>query len=899
MALRAGTTDHSQVPTVDEYARENGLTIDSAVNAHVLLSTFSDSAGLRQSLDEEQGLTPFRISSFSIPLIERPSIPRPAVDVLIRLQSSECARSLRSRAIADWPQVPRRHRLESPLLKTDPEIDVIRLQESIKTTRLIDMQANIPPVPPTEPLDPYQDESLPFPDSAYAHHADLSRPAKFERISITKGVIECITSVTQDNWTDTDMSTLLAEQIPPRSSRPRKLTPPLSPAESDGECFMPDPEACLIPIASDPSSLLSADLDAAEAALPRDTISSTEATTPLSSLRESPVAMMRRTRAKELRLEEPLMPVDEPEPLATRVEDLIRGYCDISQDLLQPDLSFDHDFELESILSDGLKEVLQDATTHSRRIIDQEQLEPADATARIPVPIMDFSIPEPDWTNCGYDASKHFQSLLQNHPGKALPSWPEDTAARRLLQWLPFPSKLGQVSMDEEIDGPKVTSLSDLPNLKNIPTSFDFVWKQPGISILKHDEDEDMLDSSRNAVDSHTHQGSTLGLPELAAKRKREATHHTTASTPSSSPVDLVMVPEPEPQRASVSDDSEHLLFDVDEPAAPSNLLNNFVNFHNFKRRKLGISTFFTKAPSKQISSVPGNSKKTPKPIPAPSAAPQAADEVTIRVAPFPSLKSEGVPANIIASTKLSNPIIRWIEKLSPWVKITERDFDKYNKVAWNPMSVARSPVISNLAAEADVIVSPSTGLMVLSLIKALQRPIPGQKSVLRERIESTSRRYERLIILVSQSNRQDESLRVMTDSECLGYADFCGFVAGLESSTQVYYVGGGEETLSRWLVYLITTYSYEAMEVDKLLIDTETTWELILRRAGMNAFAAQVVLSELKEPLGVAQNDAAHRGLAAFINTSPDERFAKFGRLLGGGRVLQRVGRALDSAWV
>ncbi|KAF7529413.1 hypothetical protein G7054_g9891 [Neopestalotiopsis clavispora] len=898
MALQHGNTDRKQEQTVDEYARANGLTIDSTINAQALLSSFCDPTGLSEALNNEQYLKPFQISSFSVPLIERPSISRQAVDSLIQLQTSECAKSLRALAIADSQRAPRRRRLELPLLKSDHEMDLLHLQESIKTTRQINMQANVPPLPPAEPLNASQDESLTFPDSAYAYHADLSKPAEFERISVSKGVIDCITSAARDTWTDADMLVLLAEQIPSKSSRPRKLTPPLSPVESNGDIFLPDPEACLVPIASDPSSLLSADLDAAEAALPRDSISSPQAPTSLSPLlRESPAAVMRRTKAKELKLEEPLMPVDEFETMSTRLTDLIREHCDPIQDRLQPDLDFDQDFDLESVFSDGLKEVLQDAAAQSMRGIEQEQLEPADATARIPVPSMDFSIPEPEWADLGYDANKHFQWLLQNHFDKPLPSWPEDHAARRLLQWLPFPSKLGRVPLDEAIDGSNAMSLLESLDLANVPTSLNFVWKQPGISILKRDEEEDILDQPKDVVASRTNRKSTSDLQALAAKRKREALRHLTASTPSSSPVDLVMVPEPKGDSTSAT--SGHLLFDVDEPAAPSTLLANFVNFHNFKRRKLGVSTFFAQSNPKPASAPKEDSKKLSAPQAALTPAPKVTKEKTIKTAPSPSLKPEGEPANIIASTKLPTPIIHWIEKLSPWVKITERDFDKYNKVAWNNKSVARSPVVSDLAAEADVIVSPSTGLMVLPLIKVLQRPIPGQKSVLRDRIESVSRRYERLIILVSQSNRQDESLRVMTGSECLGYSDFSGFVAGLETNTQVHFVGGGEETLSRWLVYFITTYSYEAMKVDKLLIDTETTWELLLRRAGMNAFAAQVVLSELKEPLGVAQNDIARRGLAGFINMSPKERFAKFGQLLGGGRVLQRVGTVLDSSWV
>lgn len=895
--------DRDQEQTVDEYARSNGLTIDSYVDAGSLLSSFSDPSALLEAL-EEQGLRSFRIASFSLPLIERPSISKSALNILTHVGSRECAKSLRALILSESGRPPKRYRLELPLLKTDPEIDDIHLQQSIEPMKQIDFPANIPPVPPAEPLDPSQDESLSFPDSALDYRAHLAGPPEPERISISKGVLDCIRRVTQLEWTDTDMLDLFAEQIPPRSSRPRRLTPPLSPVEANeaGEdYFMPDPAACQIPIASDPSSLMSADLDAAEAALPRDSISPPETTAPLySALTASPIRAVPRTKASELRLEQPLTPLEQREPLPVTIADLMQEYGDSSLDQLQLDSGSSPAFELESVLSDDLFQVLEDSAAHAKRSVEQEQLETVDATARIPIPAMDFTIPESDWVTCGQTAAEHFQWILQNHSDIDVPRWPEDPAARQRLQWLPFPAKLGRVNAEEKIDGPDILSLLRHLDTDDVPTSSNFIYKRPGISILRSDEEEDLLEQPRRVATSKMQQDSVIDLETLAAKRKREAKQNidSTASA-SSSPIDLVMVPKSE--RPSELNSSERLLFDVDEPAAAATLLDNFVKFHNSKRRKLGTSTFFAKSTSQVVPVTKDKVTRLPKPIVPPQAVSQPTEKKAMKMAPSPALKAEGVPANIIFSIKINRGVVGWMEKLLPWVKITERDFDRYNKLIWDRRSVTTSPIISNLAAEADVIVSPSTGLVMLSLIKAIQRPIPGHKgkAAVREKIEAVSQRYERLIVLVSQGNRMNESLRAMTESECLGFSDFSGFVAGLDTNAQVFYVGGGEETLSRWLAYFITTYSYEAMKVDSVLIDTETTWELILRRAGMNAFAAQVILSELKEPFGVTKDDVAHRGLAAFVNMSPDERCAKFCQLLGGERVLRRVGAVLDSTWI
>lgn len=92
-----------------------------------------------------------------------------------------------------------------------------------------------------------------------------------------------------------------------------------------------------------------------------------------------------------------------------------------------------------------------------------------------------------------------------------------------------------------------------------------------------------------------------------------------------------------------------------------------------------------------------------------------------------------------------------------------------------------------------------------------------------------------------------------------------------------------------------------------------EPQWELFLRRAGLNAFAAQVTLAALKAPIAsglgksspgpsanaVAAERAGAYGLTAFVTMSSDERLRRFGRLMGGSRVLQSVNRLLEQRWV
>jgi hypothetical protein len=217
------------------------------------------------------------------------------------------------------------------------------------------------------------------------------------------------------------------------------------------------------------------------------------------------------------------------------------------------------------------------------------------------------------------------------------------------------------------------------------------------------------------------------------------------------------------------------------------------------------------------------------------------------------------------------------------------------------PNSVTRSPITSSLDSEADFIISPSTGIILTTLQKIKQKPLPGQKtkSAFKECIEKVSARYERLVVLVSEACA-DESTNGLDGSDTLALAEATGFCSSLNASVILQFVGGGEETLANWLVAIMVQYGSQG-ESSVPLIEEETMWELFLRRAGMNAYAAQAVIADLKAPDGVNAEEGSKAGLfgiTAFVEMGQEERIMKFERLLGGRRVIQRVGQVLDASW-
>jgi len=64
----------------------------------------------------------------------------------------------------------------------------------------------------------------------------------------------------------------------------------------------------------------------------------------------------------------------------------------------------------------------------------------------------------------------------------------------------------------------------------------------------------------------------------------------------------------------------------------------------------------------------------------------------------------------------------------------------------------------------------------------------------------------------------------------------------------------------------------------------------MFLRCAGLNAFAAQVVLNDLK---------AGGAGLPDFVLASPTKRLCQFRDRLGGQRALRHTDKAIEEPWI
>ena len=564
--------------------------------------------------------------------------------------------------------------------------------------------------------------------------------------------------------------------------------------------------------------------------------------------------------------------------------------------------------------------------------IEQEQLMAADTEQRVPIPVMDFSRPLPPWKtlNQNYKSGndnrrqkKFISDLRKTHLSKHV--WPVIGKFERQLRWNPFLATLTSIEAEEGLhdDGSVATFLEQDECIDHEILT----WKPGGLRILdcskSDDEDIDVIRSSQKSdLDSlirrrelqREEANEESSEPEVEArelikpqKSKVAPTHSTTSASRRGKEEPTNLIP---------------------ESFSALNSLENFMGIRNgkglkpalnaqkyFPEMKLGASWETTLPKEKSILAAESATQKTIVSMPA---------------FPFPQYIAPSSCSFFVVSTIFmhNRKLARSVQRLYPRAFRIERDFSLHSAVldGFN----APSPLIrqgprhqkgtdlemqsidleSTMADEADMILSPGIGLLWTNLQKIKQRSLPGHmsRSTIRDRITRVAKRYERLVVLISGNNDNivdsnedvaiQTSLDPITDSDFTALSEFMAFCSTLREDVQALFVPGGDEQLAQWIVATMAKYSASVDSESMSLIQDETMWELFLRRAGMNAFAAQAVLCELGPSRDFEGQEAMESGLRAFVNMSLEERLTRFEGLLGGRSILIRVSERLDAQW-
>jgi hypothetical protein len=677
-------------------------------------------------------------------------------------------------------------------------------------------------------------------------------------------------------------------------------------------------------------------------------------------------------RLRDLRVESPLLPDEYEErpgkkaKVGTLKEELGLGLPDLAAEKI-PDSMDDH---VETDLTQALMPYAQAALD----ALAKEQLQEMDTVLRVPMPSLPADpLITPPWqmpthTDVASSTSNRLPSALPMAERFLLSGdkrWSGVSKVERLLSWTAFPSRLGKIPPEGDFDdGSLARYLADLA-LDEVTGLEGFIWKPDGYRVLEFD-DEELEDLSmqgeytvedRRPVDQDIQDAETIIAAPLTGNGQM-------TSEPVKEVQSVLMAQREEMDFADLLAKRKQSLDDLPKSGTAIQVENgsgqaSLVNFLRLQGKT--ISTPANTSPTIMAR------KMTQPPVL------QATTTTVTRTAAdlsLPALQRPDRRFNLVITHAVMADwkLLRALEAHLPNIEYIERDSVMIFQERDGPHKLTRGDI------EADLTISASTGIMLTTLQKIKQKPLPGQEKSfhgVKERIGDVAPRYDTLIVLVSEGGNEGNSDKAsMAKSSNFEQPLFVQSLDGRDAAALselvrlneslpfteiiVRYIPGGQSALVHWIAAIICQQGWcaddnsptknpaaqpttairdddgnrsddasfldiAAADVGQqhipqtsstppppppphpahtTLLADETFWERFLRSAGMNSFAAQMILGRLKK--GPRSYSSAWDGLATFIGMSADQRETAFGDLfvparVGRENVLARVGRVFD----
>lgn len=534
--------------------------------------------------------------------------------------------------------------------------------------------------------------------------------------------------------------------------------------------------------------------------------------------------------------------------------------------------------EIDAFFDETIKPIALEA----ERSTEQEKLQEADTIGRVDVPVMDFSCPVAPWEiarrRCASsDAPENHNILREVMKAIQLKDciWFLDGKVERELQWTPFPMALGKVELQETIPDQGIIA-AFLTHPACLDTNA-LTWKPRNLRIFtgiwessKEELEQGSLDEGKDFESLIRKRKLDLQDKEISTSRLEPSETLTTIQRDRSSA--LKSLEDYIHTRKGTLRAKEKAL--DRHPVCQPKTQKQLINRDCFRRQDNGTGV---------------------------------CEAFLLPVLPsLHMLMSRDQRAFIVSASFLRDrKFARQIQRIFPAADFIERDFSSHDSSLNKTLSSKSSqPTMlpDIVESEADITISASTGLLWTTLQKLRQLPLPGQttRSCIRERIRRAAPRYERLIVLISEGRQdhnldRDSSCGGLDSIDCEAIAQFTAFCSSLEDETVAIFASGGTEELTRWIVAIMAQHSVS--EPSNSMIQDETAWEVFLRRAGFNAFAAQTITGN-PSPRNMEKDGDVDFGLTAFVKMSERERFARFEEMFGGRGLLYRVSKLIETRW-
>ncbi|EOA87042.1 uncharacterized protein SETTUDRAFT_87328 [Exserohilum turcica Et28A] len=950
--LGSGSPGQDNEPSLLEYARMQNICVDYTTELVSFLKT-----GVHSNETFDQSLCDLPDSSITnaIPALTRERLAVSKETALLL----KAVYSLEEHPSASYFGNGGNHpKQELPVLQTDHDLDLLSFAS---VTPLDWKHIKIP----SEIIIEQDDEGLEWPTRYLSIAKRCDAQAKAEKLVVSRHALVFLQEAIRDAYA--------------RAIRP--ITPPLLPLSPLQVPYVPSSPTNHLPLLSDSSDSVRAEacslheqIMAADSLTRKESDSSDSMLldvvhpSPFSPLSEARASTPLKRKAEDLKVEGPLT----PPILSTSPMKKLKSVSfatNLDEYISYEPWRRDSDTHTTSEDFDELFRDIEPLAEHARRKVRNERLSDADTTARVSVPDMELSLPVAPWleyceqtrSKYRYDGPTELQAQMQflkrikREDLKSATSWHGLSIPERELQWGFLTTKVSTLKLEEKLHGEsEVERVLNEIKSGNIATSSTQVWKCDGLRILDADEEDEIKPADydeRRDVKAALHKRK-LEMEEEAAQ---ESTKRTVSQYP---PCRLVQLP----MDASKTRHSGEQISSAHDPVSTQaktldfnnqklrakRLLQESIQDTKHAGRELMFGGFSATRALQRFMETRGKTVSSVKPDRVGLPTLSSHDQLTTKTAPaglkgsshrqtvttlaehseeglhkagskgrgntvmtiplpvLPSVPTDLKPSSFIISTRFlqQRALLRQIEQQYPKAEMVYRDY-------------ALPHSASN---EADMILSPSTGLILTTLQQIKQRALPGrpERSPIKEHIATLQLRYERLLVLVSEglSSGLEElgssRLEDPRDREVLQEIE--AFAAQMEGDVLVQYVRGGEKALVCSTVIEMAKYGlpHGSADIGDIKpIAQETTYEVFLRRAGLNPFAAQAIVALLKKPLSLEvgpsssspfpaePKNIAVAGLGRFLMMSKKERIHAFQALMGGSRILRGVSDVLDQKWI
>lgn len=529
-----------------------------------------------------------------------------------------------------------------------------------------------------------------------------------------------------------------------------------------------------------------------------------------------PSILQSKRKADELRVEGPLTPeILSDSPMKKLKSVTFSNMIQVGESL-QP-WSGDHpSSDSHNAVEELIKEI-EPIAMETNRKVNNEKLTGADTMSRVPIPLIDFTLPVAPWDEYSrrkakvrhpgiteLEAQMRFLQYVKCNDLKFATTW-RDGVSDRDLCWGWFASPSSTIKLHEKLHGEtEFEKVQAELRTGNLATSTDEIWKKDGLRILDEEEDdeEDEIEGAEFEEPND--------LEALIRKRKLELQEHDTdleeqrqrrQASPKArqtSPISRSQLSNALQSQSRQGEKQSHtpteLMFGG---FSASTALHKFMQTQGkaVKAAKPTVQTQRSVDPSPQTIS---SRNKIPSADSVPSVEKDhgALPDNPAQCNPETPQPFNLPPCSFIVSSSLleRRPFLKQIEALHPKAELIYRDYN----------------LPHSAAAEADIILSPSTGILLTTLQQIKQAPLPGQtaRSPVKERMAVLQERYERLVVLVSEGLREDAGFARSEDPRDKDtLRDLEVFAATFEGEVLVTFVQGGERMLARSVTERMAEY--------------------------------------------------------------------------------------------